>query len=94
MVSVGGIVSVGSPPASGTTGGGSTSGATKFATGFTSIISGQFVHNLNTRDVVVNVYDTSGPPRAILYDKIVLDTPNMISLLFNRPQSGRIVIIG
>lgn len=66
----------------------------KFAADFAGITSGQFTHNLGTRDVVVQVYDNSGPPREILYDKLILDTEDVVSLLFNRPQSGRVVIMG
>lgn len=66
----------------------------KFAADFVGITSGQFQHNLGTRDVVVQVYDDSSPPREILYDNLILDTLDAVSLLFNRPQNGRIVIIG
>lgn len=66
----------------------------KFAAGFVSMTSGVFDHNFGTRDVVVSIYDVSLPPRAIIPDNIVLENFNQISVIFNRPQTGRIVIIG
>lgn len=71
-----------------------TSGVTKFAATFLGITSGLFTHGLNTRDVMVQIYDTSGPPRQIMPDEVILDTLDAVSLLFNTAQSGRIVIMG
>lgn len=73
---------------------GATSGVTKFSASFLGITSGLFTHGLNTRDVIVQVYDTSGPPKQIFPDEVILDTLDTISLLFNMAQSGRIVIMG
>ena len=70
------------------------SGVTKFSAAFLGITSGMFTHGLNTRDVLVQVYDTSGPPRQILPDDVILDTLDAVSLLFNVAQSGRVVIMG
>ena len=70
------------------------SGVTKFAASFLGITSGMFIHGLNTRDVLVQIYDVSGPPRQILADDIILDSLDAVSLLFNTAQSGRIVIMG
>lgn len=72
---------------------GVSSGATKFASGFSSITSGVFTHGLGTLDVIVQVYDDQVPRRWILPDEIVIDNINQVSILFNRPQSGRVVII-
>ncbi len=70
------------------------SGVTKFAASFLGITSGLFVHGLNTRDVLVQIYDASGPPRQLWPDDIILDTLDAVSLLFNVAQSGRVVIMG
>lgn len=61
---------------------------------FSSITSGSFGHGLGTRDVLVQVYDNSGPPQSVIPDEIRLDTLNDISLTFNYPVSGRVVIVG
>ncbi len=70
------------------------SGVTKFAASFLGITSGIFAHGLNTRDVLVQVYDVSGPPRQILPDDVIIDTLDAVSLLFNVAQTGRVVIMG
>lgn len=72
---------------------GTTSGASKFAASFSSISSGLFTHNLGTLDVIVQVYDDGSPRRAMMPDDIVLENTNAISLIFNSPQSGRVVIV-
>jgi len=72
-----------------------TSGASKFAASFSSIASGQFVHGLGTMDVIVQVRDNpSGGGRMLIPDDIIVDSPDFISLVFNHPQSGRVVILG
>jgi hypothetical protein len=71
-------------------------GVTKFAASFTNLVSGQFTHNLGTLDVIVQVRDngSDGVPRqTIIPDKIVYDNINTVSVIFNRPQSGRIIIL-
>lgn len=70
------------------------SGVTKFTASFLGITSGMFTHGLNTRDVLVQIYDDSGPPRKLMADDIILDTLDAVSLLFNTAQSGRVVIMG
>lgn len=74
---------------------GSVSGLTdrKFAASFSPTTSGAFNHNLGTRDVLVQIQDVSSPPRWIIPDEIVYDTLDQISVLFNTPQAGRIIII-
>ena len=73
----------------------STSGDSKYAQSFSSISSGQFVHGLGTMDVIVQVRDNpSGGGRVLIPDDIIVDSPDFISLVFNQPQSGRIVILG
>lgn len=65
----------------------------KFAESFSAITSGIFEHNLNTLDVIVQVYDDQTPRRQILPDAIKIENANEVSVLFNRPQSGRVVIL-
>ena len=64
-----------------------------YAETFIAITSGNFQHNLGTRDLIVQIADNSIPPRQIWPDSISYDTPNALSVLFNRPQSGRVTII-
>lgn len=72
----------------------SVSGVTKYAAAYLNVSSGLFSHSLGTRDVVVNCWDDSGPPRKIMPDEVILDTLDALSLVFNRPQTGRVVIMG
>lgn len=71
--------------------------SSKFAANFTNLTSGIFNHNLNTLDVIVQVRDTGiagiRPPAEIIPDLIVFDNVNNISLIFNKSQNGRVVII-
>lgn len=67
---------------------------TKFTASFTNITSGIFSHNLNSEDVIVQVHDRETPRRQIIFpDAIIIENSNQVSVLFNRPQSGRIIII-
>ncbi len=69
----------------------------KFASNFINMTSGQFAHSLGTRDVVVSVYDNgtiNRPPYEIMPDEIILDNLDSLSLKFNSPTSGRVVILG
>lgn len=70
------------------------SALSKFSASFSNIVSGQFTHGLNTRDVLVQVYEESPLALQIVPDEILRDSPSIISLIFNRPQSGRVVVIG
>lgn len=63
----------------------------KFAASFVGITSGVFNHGFNTLDVVVQLFDANR--HFILPDNIVVENGDQVSVLFNRPQSGRIVII-
>lgn len=69
------------------------SGVHKFASDFVSITSGTFIHGFNSYDVVVQIYNDQSPRVAIFPDEIQVEF-NFVSVLFNRPQSGRVVIIG
>jgi hypothetical protein len=62
-----------------------------FAGNFAGITSGQFVHSLGTRDLVVQVFDDNLPPRSLVPDAIIYDTLDVFSVLFNRPQTGSVV---
>lgn len=74
--------------------GSGTSTVSKFAATFTNIVSGLFVHGLGTVDVIVQVFDApGGGGKVILPDQIIVENTNAISLLFNRPQTGKVVII-
>lgn len=66
---------------------------TKFAASFAGITSGLFTHNLGTEDVIVQVYDSNVPRRQMFPDQIRIENSNQVSLLFNVPQTGRVVII-
>ena len=72
---------------------GTSGGTTKFAASFSSITSGIFTHGLSTLDVIVQVYDDSAPRRAIMPDDIIVENTAQVSLIFNTPQSGRVVIV-
>lgn len=72
---------------------GTSGGTTKFAASFSSISSGLFTHGLGTLDVIVQVYDNGSPRRAIMPDDIIVENTTQISLIFNTPQSGRVVIV-
>lgn len=67
--------------------------ATKFAASFTAATSGLFTHGLGTLDVIVQVYNDESPRLQLLPDQIRIENSNQVSVLFNRPQSGRVVII-
>lgn len=64
---------------------------TKFSESFSGITSGIFSHNLNTLDVLVQVYNDQR--HMILPDRIIVENFNQVSVIFNRPQSGKVVII-
>lgn len=65
----------------------------KFAASFSAITSGLFTHGLGTLDVIVQVYDNGSPRLQLFPDQIRVENINQVSVLFNTPQSGRVVII-
>jgi len=74
--------------------GSGSSSVSKFAATFSSITSGLFVHNLNSLDVLVQVFDApGGGAKNILPDDIIIEDSNSVSLIFNTPQDGKVVII-
>ena len=66
---------------------------TKYYASFSSISSGLFTHNLGTEYVIVQVYDDQVPRRQMLPNEIKIENSNEVSVLFNSPQTGRVVII-
>jgi len=63
----------------------------KFSASFSSITSGIFTHNFNTLDVIIQVFNTD---RHVMFpDNIIVENGDQISIRFNQPQSGRVVII-
>lgn len=67
----------------------------KYSESFTSITSGLFNHSLGTMDVIVQCRDNaSGGGHIFLPDEIIIENFNFVSVTFNQPQSGRVVIIG
>ena len=67
-------------------------GVSKFAASFVSITSGVFTHNFGTLDVIAQVFTANR--HVMLPDNIIVENGDQVSILFNRPQSGRVVIIG
>jgi len=70
-----------------------TSTVTKYSALFVGITSGLFTHNLGTEDVIVQVQDNQVPRRVIHPDEIKIENSNEVSVLFNSPQDGKIVIV-
>jgi hypothetical protein len=67
---------------------------TKYAASFAGITSGIFTHNLGTEDVIVQIYTLAFPRMQMWPDKIKIENSNQVSVLYNSPQSGRIIIMG
>jgi hypothetical protein len=63
----------------------------KFSAPFTNITSGIFTHNFGTLDVIIQVFNSDR--NVILPDNIIVENGEQVSVLFNRPQSGRVVIV-
>jgi hypothetical protein len=70
-----------------------TSTVSKFSALFVGITSGLFTHNFGTEDVIVQVQDNQVPRRVIHPDEIKIENSNQVSLLFNTPQDGKVVIV-
>lgn len=64
-----------------------------YSAAFSPTTSGQFNHNLGTRNLVIEVRDDGGPPRSIIPDAIIFDTLDTFSLLFNTPQGGSVTAV-
>jgi len=65
-----------------------------FAQTFVAATSWIVTHNLGTADVSVDVYDSSSPRLAIIPDAIAITDTNTVTVTFNVPQAGRIIITG
>jgi len=65
----------------------------RFAADFTNITSQTFLHGKSTTDLIVQVQDNQVPPQVLIPDKIIIDDISSITLFFNTPQSGRIIIL-
>jgi|APGre2960657404_1045060.scaffolds.fasta_scaffold11981_4 hypothetical protein len=67
-----------------------------YSASFSNISSGFFSHNFNTKDVVVQVYEgqIANPNNQILPDEVILENYDSISVIFNSPQTGRVVVQG
>ncbi len=89
---IGKLISFGVPPGSGVSAAGSSSGVQKYAADFVGVTSGQFVHALGTKDVIVSVYDSNY--EEVIVDRIIVESINIISVVNNIPMTGRVVIIG
>lgn len=72
---------------------GTSSTVSKYSALFVGITSGLFTHNLGTEDVLVQVQDNQVPRRVIHPDEVKIENSNEVSILFNTPQDGKIVIV-
>ena len=72
---------------------GTASTVTKYSAQFAGITSGLFNHNLNTLDVIVQVYSSGIIRRQMIPDKIIVEHYNAVSVVFNFPTTGYVVII-
>jgi hypothetical protein len=70
----------------------SISAVASYTASFTHLVSGIFNHNFNTRETIVQLYDNSSPPRVIVPDEIISENLNQVGVIFNTPQTGRVVI--
>lgn len=51
-------------------------------------------HNLGTSDVTVDVYDAGSPRMLLIPDSVSITSANVVTIGFNIPQAGRVVITG
>ena len=65
-----------------------------FAVNFSSSTSVTVSHNIGTSDVQVQVFDDNSPRLWIQPDSIELTDTNTVTIGFNRPTTGRAVVIG
>lgn len=76
----------------GTISGVSVNAVLSYSAEFSNLTSGIFDHGFGTRETIVQIYDDSLPPRVIVPDAIISENLNQIGIIFNAPQTGRIVI--
>ena len=60
---------------------------------FTSANLWSATHNLNTRNVIVQVYDDSGSRIQLIPDQILVTSANNVDVRFNIAQVGHVVIV-
>jgi hypothetical protein len=63
----------------------------KFSASFVGITSGTFNHGFNTLDVIIQVFNEN--TRVIEADNIIVENGDQVSVLFNTPQTGKVVIV-
>lgn len=64
----------------------------KFIALFTDQVSVTAMHNIGTEDILLQIFDTS--KQQIIPDSVVIVDLNSVTITFNAPQSGKIVILG
>jgi len=67
------------------------SGTLCFAETFTSITSSTFTHNLSSTNVIIDVFDDSD--NKIMADRVGIVDSNNVIVEFNRPQTGKVVVV-
>lgn len=77
--------------ASGVSGGGGSTSGLCYAADFASITSSTITHNLGTTNVVVDIFDASD--NKLLADRVGIVDLNNVIIEFNRPQTGKVVIL-
>lgn len=65
-----------------------------YAETFSATTSWVATHSLNTTDVTVMVYDDSSPRVALIPDDISITDADNVTVSFNIPQAGRVIILG
>ena len=60
---------------------------------FVSANTWTVTHNLNTENVLVQVYNDATPPRQIEADRVALTNVNTVTVAFNVAQAGHVVVI-
>jgi hypothetical protein len=67
-----------------------------YAQSFSNISSGLFHHNFNTKDLIVQIYEGQiiSPNNQIIPDEVILENYDSLSIIFNTPQTGRVVVQG
>lgn len=64
-----------------------------FAATQVSAVTWTVVHNLNSSDVIVKTYDAGSPRVEIIPDDITITDANTVTIRWNEPQDGRVVIV-
>jgi len=69
--------------------------ATCYSESFTASTSWSVTHNLGTADVSVTVFNSAGVPRRIIFpDGISISSVNALTVNFNTPQAGEVLVMG